>query len=116
MLLNLTNHPSPRWSAKQMDTAVEAYGGVEDLPFPNIPSGMSGEEVDTLAEEYYHKVIASGAAAVHLQGEMTFVYALVLRLRAHNIPVVASTSERMVEEADGQKTIRFDFTRFRAYR
>jgi hypothetical protein len=116
MLLNLTNHPSTRWSDKQLAAAREAYGEVQDLQFPNIPSEMSGEEVDDLAEVYYHRVVISKATAVHLQGEMAFTYALVRRLRAHNIPVVASTSERLVEERDGKKIIQFNFVRFRAYR
>jgi hypothetical protein len=47
---------------------------------------------------------------------MAFTYALVRRLRAHNIPVVASTSERLVEERDGKKIVQFNFVRFRAYR
>jgi hypothetical protein len=116
MLLNLTNHPSTRWSEKQLAIAEEAYGSVHDLPFPNIPSGMDGEEVDALAEDYYQRVVAAEVTAVHLQGEMAFTYALVWRLRAHNIPVVASTSERLVEERDGKKIIQFNFVRFRAYR
>ena len=116
MLLNLTNHPSPRWSEKQLDTAKDTYGKVQDLPFPNIHSEMDADAVDDLAEVYYHRVVTSKATAVHLQGEMTFTYALVRRLRADNIPVVASTSERQVEERDGKKIVHFNFVRFRAYR
>jgi|GEM_PF-3991543 hypothetical protein len=32
-----------------------------------------------------------------------------------NIPVVASTSERTVEEREGEKIVRFNFVQFRAY-
>jgi len=115
MLLNLTNHPSPRWSEKQTDTANETYGAIQDLPFPNIPSGATTEEVDALAGEYLQKVIAAAPAAVLLQGEFTFVYALTTRLQAQGVPVVVGTSERNVEERDGKKIVQFDFVQFRAY-
>jgi hypothetical protein len=115
MLLNLTNHPASRWTEKQLKAAEAAYGGVEDLQFPSIPSAASTAEVEALAEDYLERVMEVGPTAVHLQGEFTFVYALVGRLQAHNIPVVASTSERIVEERDGKKIVHFNFVRFRDY-
>lgn len=115
MLLNLTNHPSTRWSEKQLAAAKEAYGSVQDLQFPNIPSGATTGEVAEMATDYLRQIVAIGPAAVHLQGEFTFVCALVEQLRATGIPVVASTSERSVEEKDGRKIVHFDFVQFRAY-
>jgi hypothetical protein len=115
MLLNLTNHPSTRWSEKQLAAAEEAYGGVQDLQFPSIPSAASTGEVEVMAEHYLQKVLEASPVAVHLQGEFTFVYALALRLQNLNIPVVASTSERTVEEREGEKIVRFNFVQFRAY-
>lgn len=115
MLLNLTNHPSPRWSDNQLAAAHDQFGGLQDLPFPNIPSGATTEEVDALAEEYLHKVTEAAPAAVLLQGEFTFVYALTTRLQAQGVTVVVGTSERNVEERDGKKIVQFDFVQFRAY-
>lgn len=115
MLLNLTNHPSPRWSKKQLTAATEAYGGIHDLPFPNIPSGATTKEVNTLTKKYLQRVIDIAPTAVLLQGEFTFVYALTARLQARSIPVVVGTSERNVEERDGKKIVQFDFVQFRAY-
>ncbi|MFT6130112.1 MAG: hypothetical protein ACJATN_001838 [Neolewinella sp.] len=115
MLLNLTNHPSTRWSEKQLATAEEAYGEVQDLQFPSIPSGASTAEVEELAETYLEKVVEASPTAVHLQGEFTFVYALALRLQEQGIPVVASTSERVVEEREGKKIVHFNFVQFRDY-
>jgi hypothetical protein len=49
-------------------------------------------------------------------GEMTFTVALVRMLQKNHIPVVCSTTERVViEEKDGKKTMQFSFCRFRAY-
>jgi len=37
------------------------------------------------------------------------------RLKAAGIPVLASTTERLVEEKDGKKVVAFRFVRFREY-
>jgi len=42
MLKNISNHPSAKWKAEQIDTAG-IYGGVVDLPFPVVnPRGDLG--------------------------------------------------------------------------
>jgi hypothetical protein len=116
MLLNLSNHPSATWSEAQLASAKSIYKEVTDLPFPNIPAGYSKEEVLALVDEYAVKVLETGAEAVHLMGEMTFTHNLVERLHAQGIPCIASASERTVlEEADGKKTVVFNFVRFRGY-
>lgn len=115
MLLNLSNHPSATWSEAQMQAAIEQYGAVQDLPFPNIPPEATADEVRMLAEQYEVKVRRADPAAVHLMGEMTFTFALVQRLQAIGIPCIASTTERIAEERDGQKIVTFRFVRFRNY-
>ena len=115
MLLNLSNHPSSAWSEAQMQAAVAQYGSVQDLPFPNIPPDAAAEEVRQLAEAYEAKVRQADPAAVHLMGEMTFTFALVQRLQAIGIPCIASTTERIAEERDGQKIVTFRFVQFRSY-
>ena len=115
MLLNLTNHPSTRWTNKQLTTALAAYGQVKDLPFPPIPPTDGPTEIAARADEYAHDIEAMQPSAVHLQGEMVFTYALTKRLLARGMPVIASASERKVEMVDGRKVVQFDFVRFRAY-
>lgn len=115
MLLNLSNHPSPTWSAAQLQAATAQYGSVQDLPFPNIPPDATADEVRRLAEQYEAEVRRVDPAAVHLMGEMTFTFALVNRLQAFGIPCIASTTERIAEEREGQKIVTFRFVQFRNY-
>jgi hypothetical protein len=117
MLLNLSNHPSTSWSEEQLRVAVEQYGGVSDMLFPQVPPEADLEVVRRLAEGYYHRIRALDPwpRAVHLMGEMTFTYQLVSLLRAAGIPCVASTTVRDVVEEDGVKVSRFRFVRFRPY-
>jgi hypothetical protein len=116
MLLNLSNHPSARWAAEQFNKAQEEYERVEDLPFPHIDPALTTEEVQSLAADYFQRVLATQPAAVHLMGEMTFTHALVQKLKAAGIPCVASTTQRRTEELpDGSKKVHFQFVQFRAY-
>jgi hypothetical protein len=117
MLLNLSNHPSGSWSAAQTDVAKKLYGCVKDEPFPHINPSATSEEVENLAKKYLDKIKTdSEVKVVHLMGEMTFVVALVKLLQRRKIPVVSSTTERIVlEEKDGKKTMQFQFCQFRNY-
>ena len=115
MLLNLSNHPSVSWSKEQFDAAVLQYGSIEDLAFPHIAPDATTEDVTQLAQTYFEEIDPS-VSAVHLMGEMTFVYALVGLLQRAGIQVVCSTTQRTVlEEHDGKKTAQFRFVQFRAY-
>ncbi len=114
-LLNLSNHPSADWSDDQKQAAVERYGRIADLPFPRIDPKASVEDIDRLAEDYLQHLLDIRPAAVHLMGEMTFTHALVSKLREAGIPCLASTTERIVEEKDGKKIVRFRFVAFRPY-
>ena len=118
MLLNLSNHPSKNWSSEQLEAVQKQYQSVTDLPFPQISPQATTEEVILLAKTYLKKITHdfSVLTAVHLMGEMTFTVALVRMLQKNHIPVVCSTTERVViEEKDGKKTMQFSFCRFRAY-
>jgi hypothetical protein len=56
------------------------------------------------------------AHAIHLMGEMTFVYQFVQRATAAGLRCIASTTERRtVDHPDGSKTSEFCFVRFRNY-
>lgn len=119
MLINLTNHPSSRWSDKQK-AAAEVYGEIVDMPFPVIDEAGDEKYIATLADEYWNKIVNlydTQSVVVHLMGEQTFSYALIKRLRERGITCVASTTKRIVkEEVPGKKSeVIFQFERFRAY-
>lgn len=115
MLLNLSNHPSANWPPGQWNTAIEQFGSVQDLPFPQINPNANADEIEQLAEEYETKVRLLNPSAIHIMGEMTFTYKLVNRLKAIGISCIASTTERTTEEENGTKTSVFKFVRFRSY-
>lgn len=116
MLINLSNHPVASWSAEQVAEAERCYGAVEDMAFPNIPPEWSSEQVLALCNVVADAIQAKSCTAVHVMGEMTFTFGLVFRLHERGIPVVASTSERLVETyPDGRKLVVFRFKQFRPY-
>jgi len=121
MLVNLSNHPSEKWSLQQSE-AAKLYGSVVNLPFPAIDPEAETHEIESLAESYEIKVRqllsveTSGLQAVHIMGELTFCFALVVRLQKVGITCLASTTRRhTADHADGSKTTRFGFVRFREY-
>ena len=117
LFLNLTNHPSALWEAKQLATAGQ-YGTVEDMPFPDISPEATDRELLDLAEKTAEEILQKAEGAdltLHVMGEMTFTYRLVSLLKAEGITCVASTSERIAEEQDGVKTSEFRFVKFREY-
>ncbi len=115
MLLNLSNHPSQKWTLEQKQVARERYGGIADMAFPNIPPEATAVEVGALAEAYFKKIEEQHPRAVHIMGEMTFTYSLVNRLKEAGIICVASTTNRIVEEREGKKIVQFQFVQFRQY-
>lgn len=116
MFLNLSNHPSEKWSDVQRTSAEKEYGTIQDMPFPNINPAATPDEIYQLAAEYCNKIRKIDAHAVHLMGEMTFTFCLVKMLQTIGINCVAATSERKsVENPDGSKTIHFEFVQFRKY-
>ena len=121
MLINLSNHPYAQWSEDQKQ-AAERFGDCTDLPFPSIDSEGGEAYIVRLAEDYMQKVIQiaktkrNEKVTVHLMGEMTFVYALLEKLRQAEIRCIASTTQRMgIDLGNGRRDIQFHFVRFRYY-
>ena len=118
MLINLTNHPSARWSDKQK-AAADEFGEIVDMSFPQVEASADEQIVNSLAKEYLEKIkkiVGDNPVVVHVMGEMTFTYSLVSLLKAEDIVCVASTSERIVNEIEnGKKEVVFQFNRFRRY-
>lgn len=127
--LNLTIHAHAGWSDTQR-SAAEAYAAaltrdpaaakvaIVDFPFPVVDPDADDRQVDTLADRLFAELTTAYAPerlVVHVMGEMTLTCALVARLQGLGIPVVASTTERMVTRDGDETTRRFAFRRFRAY-
>lgn len=116
MLLNLSNHPSDQWEKAQRQTAIAQYGKIEDLAFPNIDPQSSSKAIQRLAMDYCQQIVELQPQAVHVMGEITFTFTLVRLLQKQEISCIASTSQRKVlTEANGQKTVLFEFEQFRGY-
>ena len=119
MLINLSNHPSSKWSKEQTDAANSQFGEIVDMPFPQVNPENGEIEIAALAEQYVGKIraLADGQTViVHIMGEMTLTFAIIGRLKSLDIPCVASTTQRLVKEmGDGHKDVVFQFVRFRNY-
>ena len=124
LFINLSNHPSQKWSPKQIERALEIVDNcpIVDMQFPDIDPEMTTNEVQDLASDYIDKILdllddyECDNCIVHIMGEMTFTYALVNKLKAEGYTCVASTSWRDVEiMPDGSKQVKFHFCRFRKY-
>ena len=117
--VNFTNHPSESWSEEQIK-AAEAYGEIIDLPFPNVDSEATEEDIEKLGSEFVEKIENLNPSAVLCQGEFTLCYFVIAQLQKRGITVLSACSKRMVKERlslDGQKekVSTFQFVRFRNY-
>lgn len=116
---NVSNHPSARWSASQLEAAHKMGGQVVDIAFPAVPSAATTAEVVQMAEQVAAQVFADCEQAM-VQGEMTLTLAIVRALQARGITCLAACSDRKTVEKvqpDGStvKTATFEFVQFRAY-
>lgn len=119
MLINLSNHPSPRWSDEQKQAAA-SYGDILDVDFPSVDPAADSEAIAALAQHYFATVLdhlqtSPEPHAIHVMGEMTFTCAFVMLAQARGLSCLASTSSRDVVETNGEKHVRFQFVRFRHY-
>lgn len=117
MFINLTNHPSERWSQEQLNAARQ-YGEVIDLPFPIIEPTFSKEDIQCCVKDYVKTIqgIKDDKTVVHVMGEMTFTYNIVNALKEMGITCLASTTERNITMTpDGKKISEFKFVQFREY-
>jgi hypothetical protein len=127
MLLNFSNHASDKWSVEQTQAAEKDFGEIRDVPFPAIAPAANLDSIIALAQGYVqkcreqlHQQQATSSQhpvhAIHVMGEMTFVYQFVKLATAVGLRCVASTTERIaVDHSDGSKTSEFRFVRIRDY-
>lgn len=113
--VNISNHPSERWSADQR-RAAEALGGrIVDIPFPAVPPEAQTDDLAALAETIIANV-PSGCTHAMVMGEFTLTLVLVRRLQARGVSCVVAAGPRKAEELpDGEKLSRFEFVTFREY-
>lgn len=123
-LLNLTHHPSAGWAEHQRNAASRLFPTgtsitITDYPFPQVDAQATTEAVDQLADDLANDIslrYAPNATVVHLMGEMTLVVALVARLQGLGYRVVASTTERVVQQLSiSERKLLFNFVAFREY-
>ena len=119
MLINLSNHPSDKWSAEQTAAANAQFGEIVNLPFPLIEPNATKEDIARIAQHYLIRVQQIGLpnnTAIHIMGEMTLTYQLVVLLKDAGYRCYASTTMREVyEQEPGKKTVIFQFVKFREY-
>lgn len=119
MLINLSNHPSEKWSESQINAAQSQFGEIIDLPFPQIEPDATKEDVLKIARDYLNRVCQTGlpeTTAIHIMGEMTLTYQLVSLLKDARYRCYASTTIREVyEQEPGKKMVIFQFVNFREY-
>lgn len=126
IFINLTNHPSSKWSDEQVNAAKKlfCYGDsdveIVDIPFPQIDPNIGSNQIHELVNEYVSKIadytLKYVNCIVHVMGEMTFTYNIVKELMNNGIVCVASTTDRIVEEDEnGVKKSIFKFNQFRKY-
>ncbi len=128
LLINVSNHPSEKWSEKQK----AGWDKIVDLPFPQIPPDWNANQVLDIAKEYYQRI--NGIKYEHkdyitcicLQGEFTFCYLLfaLFILNPKNYErekqqrfAIPTTERKVVETQDSEgKTIKqsvFEFVKWR---
>ena len=126
MFLNLSNHPLEKWAPSQLMAAREMGAGViASMKFPNVPPTATTEEVAEMARlltaeiAFEHPQAGEfGTSRVAMvQGEFSLTWEMTRRLIALGWTVVVACSDRAVtDNADGTKTVNFEFVQFRAVR
>jgi len=117
MFINLSNHPSDKWSEEQIN-AARSYGEIVDMAFPVIEPILTKEDILRLVKVFTKMIVDNrdGKTVVHVMGEMTFTHNLVNALKELGITCLASTTERnTVMTPDGKKISEFKFVQFREY-
>jgi hypothetical protein len=119
-MINVSNHPSEKWSEAQLQAAQELDGRtVIDVPFPNVDPTWDTKRICVEAEDlagFIRNVARGGSRYVMVQGEFSLTYNLVRELRdAYFVPVCATTERVCNENPDGTRTYTFKFVQFREY-
>ncbi len=112
--VNFSNHPSEKWCDEQRK-AAEEYGEIIDISFPEVSPEADEAEIGILARGFVEQIIRKSPTAVMVQGEFTLAFAVVEMLRAKGVKCLAACSKRLVQEHGDERTVRFEFVRYREY-
>jgi len=121
-LINISNHPSSRWSQSQLQSALAFAEEIIDVPFPLVDPSAREKEIHQMASEIFTKHILSlpkwKDSVVMIQGEFSLCYALFMLCKSNALPIAIPTTSRQVREkvlADGSviKQATFKFVRWR---
>lgn len=125
IFVNISNHPSTKWTEKQIKAAEKFLTHGEknkiiDIQFPDINPNWNTAQVEDKAKEVFEKIksiegIEIVHTIVHIMGEMGFTYSLVRMCRNAFLACVHSTTQRKVVEVYGKKVVEFEFVKFRHY-
>jgi len=125
MFVNISNHPSVKWSPAQIAAAGEP---IIDVQFPAVSPELDENKlldfVCNWADEVLYPILPPRdfggdcklvrPVTAHLMGETGFCALLAEKLRNMGAVIVHSTTAReVVEHPDGSKTAQFRFVRFR---
>ena len=121
VFLNLSNHPSAGWSARQRAAAEALAGAIADELFPDVPPEAPTAQIPEFGAALVTRIAVLAPAAVMVQGEFTLAFYLVAELEARGIPCYAATTRHVTETLTlpggaVEKTSRFEFVQFRRYR
>lgn len=119
IFVNHTNHPSANWSAEQT-SAAQKYGEIVDVPFPAVSAEASVDYVRELVQVQLEKILTLKPSVVLCQGEFTYTFAMVERLKSAGVKVMAATSARSVSveilpDGSTRQVSTFNFVQFREY-
>ena len=116
-LINLSNHPSAFWSEEQKQTCT-TLGDIVDMNFPNVDPAWDENDIAQVADEICSRITQlKDVVAVHVAGEHTLTFAIVVRLLRAGYRCLTSTTERnSVNLPDGRIVKTFSFVRLRDYR
>ncbi len=115
VFLNISNHPSDKWTIEQTKAAKEFAISIVDVKPPPVPPVYSIEKVEKLCSTLL-KSIPELTTHAMVSTEYTLTAAIVRRLQKKDIVCFAATTERkVIEISSNQKQVVFKFIRFRKY-
>lgn len=128
IFINLSNHPTDKWSETQKAAVINKYQPKQiiDIAFPPIDPEWNLDKVRTLAHSYKNEIInhfhdRNDHIILHVMGEMSFTYILINMMLDYTVTCICSTTKRVVTTkyddngVEIGKETKFEFCKFRDY-